>query len=128
MQHDDVLHQTPKAFLKNLQVLLSLGQKDGGALLSQCLQNFVDDRRVAAFIACQQSVDFLNCQLASVLRELKIRVTEDQAMPKRTLRIRYPRIDLVTGGTELHVKDRLVSISSVRGGGQSDDVASFHLG
>lgn len=112
VQNHDVFHQVPKAFLKNLQVLLSLGQQDRGALLSQCLQNIVDDRCVAAFIACQKSVDFLNRQLAGVLRELKIRVTDDQPIPKRTLRIRYPRINLVVGGSELHVKDRLVPVSS----------------
>jgi len=97
-------------------------------LFSQCVQNVVDDRYVAAFIERQYSVDLLNRRFAGVLGELEIRVTDDQPMSKRALRIGYPWINLLPRGTELHVKDRLVPVSSVRRGGQSDDEAGLYLG
>ena len=127
VQDNQVSRNAFEAGREVLEVILSLGQQDGRAAIFQRPDHIIQDQLVPVTVPGQRGIDLLNAGPLLGARHPERGLSHEQPVLERaTSRLRLG-VDREADRAELHLDDRMMTITPLRRGRQPDDVPGLDL-
>src|SRR5438874_11480683 len=122
-----MFYEVPQSFRKELEVVLALGQKNRGPPFLDCANDVVENELVAAAAVSELSIDLLNSRVSAPRRALERCLANEEPMFEGPSGGVHLCIDGEARSSELHFRNRVVTVAALRSRCKPDDEASLHL-